>query len=284
MDWMTRLNEAMDYLEVHLTDEVDYKRLAQIACCSTYHFQRMFGYLAGTTLSEYVRRRRMSLAVVDLQAGEKIIDVATKYGYASPTAFNRAFQSIHGIAPSMAREPGTAVKSFSPIRFKLIVQGAEEMQYRVEQHGSFRIVGVSAPMDRAIEKNFEVVPQLWGKASMNGTIARLCGLMDGEVQGILGVSACGSEEDWRYFIAAATNRPVPEDMEAYEVPAMTWAIFPGDGVCPGAIQDLERRVVTEWLPGSGYEYANGPDLEVYLTPDPQKAKFEVWIPVVKKSL
>ena len=83
---------------------------------------------------------------------------------------------------------------------------------------------------------------------------------------------------------AATNRPVPEDMEAYEVPAMTWAIFPGDGVCPGAIQDLERRVVTEWLPGSGYEYANGPDLEVYLTPDPQKAKFEVWIPVVKKSL
>ena len=283
MDWMSRLNDAMDYLEDHLTEEVDYDRLAQIACCSTYHFQRMFGYLAGATLSEYVRRRRMSLAAADLQSGGKIIDVAAKYGYASPTAFNRAFQSVHGIAPSMAKESGVVVKSFSPIHFKLVVQGAEEMQYRVEQRGSFRVAGVSAPMDRDIEKNFEVVPQLWGKASMDGTIAELCGMMDGEVQGILGVSACGFQEEWRYFIAVATSRPAPRGMEAYEVPAMTWAIFPGDGVCPAAIQELERRIVTEWLPGSGYEYANGPDLEVYLTPDPRKAKFEVWIPVVKKS-
>ena len=67
------------------------------------------------------------------------------------------------------------------------------------------------------------------------------------------------------------------------VPAFTWAVFPGEGACPGAIQELERRIVTEWLPTSGYEYDNGPDIEVYLNPDPSDAKFEVWIPVKPKN-
>ncbi len=101
MEWIERLNKAIDYIEEHLNDKPDYEQLGKIACCSGYHFQRMFAYMAGTPLSEYVRKRKMSLAAVDLQDGsEKIIDVALKYGYNSPTAFNRAFQSVHGIAPA----------------------------------------------------------------------------------------------------------------------------------------------------------------------------------------
>ena len=91
MDWIDRLNEAVRYIEGNLTGEIEYEKLGQIACCSAYHFQRMFNYIAGVPLSEYIRRRRMSLAAVDIQGGEaKIIDVAAKYGYASPTAFNTA--------------------------------------------------------------------------------------------------------------------------------------------------------------------------------------------------
>ena len=89
MEWIDRLNEAMDYIEEHLTDTVDYEQLGRIACCSSYHFQRMFTYMAGITLSEYIRRRKMSRAVSDLQEGSrKIIEIAAKYGYQSPTAFN----------------------------------------------------------------------------------------------------------------------------------------------------------------------------------------------------
>ena len=85
MDWIERLNKAMNYIEEHLTDEIDYGQLGRIACCSAYHFQRMFTYMAGVPLSEYIRRRRMSLAAVDLQGKNvKIIDVAGKYGYNSP--------------------------------------------------------------------------------------------------------------------------------------------------------------------------------------------------------
>ncbi len=281
MEWVHRLNQSMHYIEEHLTDEIDYEQLARIACCSVYHYQRMFTYMAGISLAEYIRRRTMSLAAVDLQGGDKrIIDIAEKYGYRSPTAFNRAFQSFHGIAPSSVKDEGVSVKSFSPIVFKIAVKGATEMNYRIETKEAFRIIGLSAPLEQEIEKNFTVVPAMWQEASVNGTIQKLAGLMDTPPMGLLGVSACNDEEQWKYFIAVSSTK-ASDEFEEYTVPASTWAIFSGTGTNQ-SIQELEQRIITEWLPTSGYEYANAPDIEVYLNPDPQNAQYEVWIPVTKK--
>ncbi len=282
MEWIERLNDAVGYIEEHLTEEIDYERLGKIACCSSYHFQRMFTYMAGVPLSEYIRRRRMSLAAVDLQStGIKIIDVAGKYGYNSPTAFNRAFQSVHGIAPSAVKNEGVSVKSFPPVSFKIIVKEVEEMNYRIETKDAFRIVGVSVPLEKDIEKNFAVIPRKWQETAVNGTLQKLTGLMDTQPMGVLGVSTCNDTEPWRYYIAVASSQ-TDRDLEEYTVPAATWAVFPGTGTNQ-SIQDLERRIVTEWLPTSGYEYGNAPDVEVYLNPDPQNAQYEVWIPVVRKA-
>ena len=282
MEWIERLNASLNYIEEHLTEAIEIDDLAQIACCSSYHYQRMFTYIAGLPLSEYLRRRRMSIAAVELQQSEiKIIDLALKYGYNSPTAFNRAFQSVHGIAPSAVRKAGSVVKTFPPISFRITVKGVEEMNYRIEKKEAFRIVGLSAPMKNNTEENFSVVPQLWGKAAQEGFIPKLASMMNTSIMGILGVSACFDNEQWKYFISVATSLPAEAPLEEYTVPAYTWAIFSGEGACPQAIQELERRIVTEWLPTSGYEYDNGPDIEVYLEPDPSKARFEVWIPVVR---
>ncbi len=281
MEWIDRLNEAMEDIEKHLTDKVDYDRLGRIAGCSSYHFQRMFAYMAGITLSEYIRRRKMSLAAVDLQTGkEKIIDIAEKYGYQSPTAFNRAFRSVHGIAPSAVKQEGVCVKSYPPLVFQITVKGAQVMDYRIETKEAFRITGISAPLEKEIEKNFMVVPQLWQKAAQNGMIEKLAQMMDTEPMGLLGVSVCNELEQWRYYIAVASSKE-EEELDEYVVPAATWAIFPGEGT-NASVQELERRIVTEWLPTSGYEYADAPDIEVYLNADPQNAKYEVWIPVTKK--
>ncbi len=207
MEWVERLNQSMNYIEEHLTGEIDYEQLGRIACCSTYHFQRMFTYMAGITLAEYIRKRKMSLAAVDLRGGEeRIIDIAEKYGYHSPTAFTRAFQSFHGIAPSSVKEEGVSVKSFSPIMFKIAVKGATEMNYRIETREAFRIVGLSAPLDKEIENNFMVVPKMWQEASVNGTIQKLAGMMDTPLRGLLGVSACNDEEQWKYFIAVSSAK------------------------------------------------------------------------------
>lgn len=281
MEWVDGLNRTIAYIEEHLADEIRYDELAKLACCSVYHYQRMFACMAGVPLSEYIRRRRMSRAAVDLRAGEKVVDVGLRYGYQSPTAFNRAFQAVHGIAPSAVREEGAAVKSYPSLRFTIVVKGAEELEYRIEQREAFRIVGVSAPLDADLEKNFAVVPQLWGRAAADGTIPRLAGMMDGQPMGLLGISACGDREDWQYWIAVASSQPAG-DFQEYTVPAATWAVFPGEGTNV-AMQELERRIITEWLPTSGYEYGSAPDVEVYLNPDPNNARYEVWIPVVKKD-
>lgn len=281
MEWVKRLNSAISYIEENLTEQIDYAQLGRIACCSAYHFQRMFAYMAGVPLSEYIRRRRMSLAAVDLQRGERIIDVAGKYDYSSPTAFNRAFQAVHGIAPSAVKKAGVCVKSFPPISFTITIQGAEAMNYRIEAKEAFRIVGVSVPLEKDIEKNFAVIPSKWQEVSMNGTLQHLADMMDAQPMGVLGVSTCNDEEPWRYYIAVSSSQN-SDGLEAYIVPAATWAIFTGSGTNQ-SIQELERRIVIEWLPASGYEYGNAPDIEVYLNPDPQNAQYEVWIPVIKKQ-
>lgn len=281
MEWIERLNKSINYIEEHITEEISYDELAQIACCSTYHFQRMFTYIAGVSLSEYIRRRKMSLAAVDLQgSNEKIIDISLKYGYSSPTAFNRAFQSIHGVAPSALKNEGVSIKSFPPITFKFTVKGVEELNYRIETKPAFRIVGKSYPLNKEIEQNFLEVPQMWQNAVMDGTIKKIIALMNSQPQGVLGVSACNDNEKWKYYIAVSSTADIDTSLEEYIVPGCMWAIFPGGGT-GRSIQELEKRIVTEWLPTSGYEFTEGPDIEVYFNPDPNNTQYEVWIPIKK---
>lgn len=283
MEWIERLNSVMNYIEENLIEEIDYDEISKIALCSSYHFQRIFAYMADVPLSEYIRRRRLSRAAVDLlDENNKVIDVSLKYGYDSPTAFNRAFQRIHGIAPSEVRERRHSLKAYPPISFKISIKGDSAMEYRIEKREAFRIVGVSAPLEKEIEKNFEVVPAMWGLAAQNGTIEKLASMMDGDLKGLLGVSACYEEMDWKYFVAVASNQAAEENLEEFIIPEATWAIFSGRG-SNLSIQELERRIVTEWLPTSGYEYGNAPDIEVYINPNPEDAVYEVWIPVVQKK-
>lgn len=141
---------------------------------------------------------------------------------------------------------------------------------------------MSSPLEKEIEKNFEILPTTWANAASTGMIAQLAMMMDSEPKGLLGVSSCNEAENWKYYIAVASSKPLPDGLEENIIPASTWAIFAGEGTNQ-SIQDLEKRIVTEWLPTSGYEYGNAPDIEVYLNPDPQNAKYEVWIPVVRKE-
>lgn len=155
------------------------------------------------------------------------------------------------------------------------------MNYRIETKEPFRIVGVSVPLEKDIEKNFAVIPAKWGEIAADGTLQRLTCMMDTQPYGVLGISTCNDTEPWRYYIAVSSSRAT-DGLEEYTVPGATWAVFPGTGTNQ-SIQELERRIVTEWLPTSGYEYGNAPDVEVYLNPDPENAQYEVWIPVVKRQ-
>lgn len=284
MQWLTCLNEAMEYLEEHLCDDIEIDRMARIARCSSFHFQRMFSYIADVPLSEYIRRRRMTMAAVDLQSGGKVIDIALKYGYDSPTAFNRAFRSIHGISPSNARKSAAVVKAYPPISFKITIKGEAEMNYRIEKRDAIRIVGLREHYTGGIEESFAKVPLQWQKAYTEGITPQLCSIMNREPFGVLGVSTEAAAQEFDYYIAVATDREVPKGLHEYTIPECTWAIFECIGPMPAAIQNLQKRIISEWLPSSGYEYANAPDIEVYFEGDiaSEDYRCEVWLPVVKK--
>lgn len=260
LDWVKQLNIAIRYIEDHLTGTIEYDELAKMLCCSTYQFQRMFAFMNNVPLSEYIRRRKLSLAVADIQKGERVIDIALKYGYSSPTAFSRAFQCLHGITPSEARKKGTLLKTYPPISFKLTITGTEELTYRIEERSAFEVAGVSMLLDKSLEKNFCTVPQFWDNAVQDGTLAKLNSLDKGEVCDLLGISVCGDYETWKYYIAVATSETAKFEFGKLIIPASKWAIFSGKGTNV-SLQDLERRVITEWLPFSGFEYGNAPDFE-----------------------
>lgn len=190
------------------------------------------------------------------------------------------FRHFTGLPPSSVKNKDVSLKSFSPIVFRIAVKGAAEINYRIETKSAFRIVGVSAPIDKKIEKSFMEVPKMWQASSANGTIQKLAEMMDAPPMGVLGVSICNNDEQWKYFIAVSSTK-ASDKFEEYTVPASTWAVFSGEGTNL-SIQELELRIMTEWLPTSGYEYADAPDIEVYFNPDPQNTKYEVWIPIAKK--
>ena len=277
MQWTQHMNAAMDYIEENLEGELDPAQIARRACCSSFHFQRMFAYIAGIPLGEYIRRRRMTRAAEWLCAGMSVTQAAAQCGYESPTAFSRAFRSVHGLPPSQARSG--ALRAYMPMRFSLAVSGGAPLTYRMEALGAFNVMGLAAPIGSGVEENFQSAPGVWERAVRENALPRLLEKSSGPLPGLLGASAQFGEE-WRYMVGVCAQEAC-EGFEIWSVPACEWAVFFGSGAMPGAIQALERRAVLEWLPDSGYEYADAPDIEVYIVPEPQSAVFEVWLPVTR---
>lgn len=284
MDTLENMKNAIDYIEDNLNREIEYARIAKIALCSQYHFQRMFAFLMGVPLSEYIRRRRLTLAAFDLQnSRHKIIDIALKYGYNSPDSFSRAFMAMHGITPSKARENGRALKAYPRVTFSLSLKGVVEMNYRIEQKASFTIVGVKERLSH-IEGLGENIGRMWRETSAE-TIEQISGLGDTEPYGLLGVySGMYDDNTTDYYIATTTKKSCPETLCKLEIPSLTWAIFEITGSMPTAMAEMWGRIFSEWFPTAAYEHAEAPEVEWYSKGDLSATdyKSEIWIPVIKK--
>jgi len=280
VDWVERMNKAIGYIEDHLTEDIDYAEAAKVAGCSAYHFQRMFPFIADVSLSEYIRRRRLTLAAFELRnSGVKVIDLALKYGYDSPEAFARAFQQLHGAAPTAARHPGTKLKAYSRISFQFSVKGASEMNYRIEELDGFSIVGIQTRV--STNDAFRIVPGLWAGAAREGLFGELWEVRDAEhpIRGILGVCADGEhgqKEEFNYIMSTVSRQTPPEKMIKREFSKAAWAVFEAEGP-PEALGEMWRRLYTEWVPASAYELAYLPAIECYLPPEENKN--ELWVPV-----
>ncbi|MGW3796139.1 GyrI-like domain-containing protein [Micromonospora arida] len=282
---LDRLNEAMAYIERHLDQKIEVAELARIALTSEYHFRRLFSALAGMPLSEYIRRRRLTVAGADVLAGERtLLDVAVHYGYGSAEAFARAFHAVHGVGPGEARRTGAALRAQPRMSFRLTVEGSGSMEYRIVDKDAFALVGRKARVPLVHEgMNPAIVAFI--RSIDKETTERIEALSDQEPKGIVNVSDNladsrqeGTELD--YWHGVVTSAAPPEDLDALPVQAGSWAVFTTSGAFPQAVQFLWRDVFTQWFPSNPYRSRTGPEIcRVRVSADGTQADAELWIPV-----
>ena len=298
MDLLDRMNGAVGYIEENLDTEIDMARVARIACCSPYHFQRMFSFIADVSLAEYIRHRRLTMAALELQNSDvKVIDLAMKYGYDSHISFARAFCNFHGINPSLAREKGVKLKVCPRISFHIFVKGDVEMNYRIEEKPAISLIGKREKQTLLNEQNLIGIPAFWDRCNAKGVTQTLWDLnqippnqkeqtrQTGEcVLGVCDTSASEGDEFYYWIAAENPDNKRISGFETFEIPAGKWAVFEAVGPMPKASQDLWKQIYTDFFPVSGYEKAKGPDMEVYFKGDNSRPdyKSEIWIPIRKK--
>jgi len=301
MDMTENLNAAMRYIEKRLFDVIDFTEMARLASCSEYQFRRMFSYLAGMPLNEYIRKRRLSLAGdLLLSGGEKIIDIALQCGYESPDAFSKAFQAMYGVAPSTYRKNVTTPKAFPPLFFHLTLKGGIEMEYRIVERAAFYIMGKTGHIPLIYHGPNPRADEVWGKLR-HADLLVLMEYSEVEPKGILCVyeqtTKGNTQTKWegdeiQMCVGVVMEKPMPERFkgrfDAMPFEASTWLIFSAmDNTRDSTVASTQETYarIAEWLPSSEYEETGAPLLTWYDSYDftkPNK-KSEIWVPVRKRN-
>jgi len=281
------LNHLVDEIEAHLGDEADVDALAARLGTTGYHARRMFSSLAGMPVSEYVRRRRMTVAASDLIGGDDLLTIAVRYGYGSTEAFGRAFRAVHGASHGDVRRDGGPLRSQPQLRFRLTVEGSTPMDARITERPAFRLIGHAARVP-LIHEGINPHIQAHIASLPIEEHARLKQLSDTEPAGLLQVSADvdpdyaqGSELTYLHGVAITADTDVPADLDAIDVPAGAWAVFRTSGAYPAALQSTWAATATEWFPSNRWRLRPGPSIVAVLdrADDFSTATTELWLPI-----
>lgn len=286
MNLATGIQKAIDYIEEHITDELDLAEVAKQAACSTYYFQKIFGILCGITVGEYIRNRRLTLAGSELmKAHVKVIDTALKYGYESPESFTRAFTRFHGVTPTEAKREGGRLRSFSRFKVQIILKGGNSMNYNIVTKDAFTVLEKVEQHTVVGKQNKNTIPDFWNRAHKVGTIETLLKYASDRsfIFGICYGSGHSDSETFDYGIAVQCDPDTvaPEGFHVNTIPARTWVVAECTGPMPDAIQQLWHELCAEFFPTSDYTPTYEMDIEAYPDGDMTSAdyKSQIWIPI-----
>jgi len=285
---ISTLNRLVDLVEAHLLEDLDVARWAATLGTTEHHLRRMFSSLAGMPLSEYVRRRRMTVAATAVVAGRQdLLDVAVDHGYGSAEAFSRAFRAVHGASPGGVRRDGGPLRTQPRLSFHLTLRGSTPMDVRVLHRPAVRLLGHATRVP-LVHHGANPHIAAFVRGLPPGAVGRLRDLSSTEPAGLLAVSADldpdraeGTDLTYLHGAAVDAGTPVPEDLTALDVPAGTWAVFRSEGPHPQALQDVWARTATEWFPSNRWRLRPGPEVLAVLEEDRHAATAtcELWLPV-----
>lgn len=282
MNMLERLNTTIEYIEEHLLEDLHMPTIANVIGISESELQKTFYALTGISIVEYVRRRRLTLAGFELQKKNKsVLEVALEFGYSSPDSFTRAFRQIHGITPSSVKKGGYLLKSYGKITFVLTIKGVNAMNYKILKKEEIHIIGFKKWFSTENNIQMNEIPKMWDSVTeeMKKKITELS-----NNNGVIGLCADMYDGGFDYWIGCISDKNCPEDLEEITIAASSWAVFEIIGPMrplPNAMQDIWKRIYSEWLPNSGYEHAILPEIEYYTSGDMMMDdyKSEIWIPI-----
>lgn len=281
------LNRLVDEIEAHLADAPDIDGVARGFGTTGYHVRRMFSSLAGMSVSDYVRRRRMTVAAADVIGDEDLLGIAVRYGYGSTEAFGRAFRAVHGVAHGDVRRDGGPLRSQPQLRFRLTVEGSASMDARIHEQPAFRLIGYAARVplihegvNPHIQEHIASLPP-----AEHGRLKMLSNI---EPAGLLQVTADvddeyveGSELTYLHGVAVSAETSTPDDLDTIDVAAGTWVVFRISGPYPGALQSAWAATATDWFPSNPWRLRQGPPIVAIIerADDFSTAVCELWMPI-----
>ncbi len=287
MEWTEAVREAVSFMESHITEEITMHDVAAQVHISPFYFHKGFSILCGYSITEYIRNRRLALAGEELMGSDVTVTaLAMKYGYDSPDSFTKAFTRFHGYSPSAARRDKTMLKAFAPLQLSISLKGGYAMDYRITDKEAFSVLAASRVF--GYENARQEVPAFWQEHYASGGGEHVCGMFGINIDPQMG------NERFEYLIADIYNpsKEIPEGFVVRTIPALTWAVFPCKGALPQALQGVNEKIFSEWLPAlHEYEFAAGYCVEMYDAPDKypggtgdENYYTEIWIPVKKKGI
>jgi AraC family transcriptional regulator len=289
MDWINRMNKAVNYMELDLLKKINYNKISKEADTTLYHFQRMFHMLTGLTVGDYIRRRRLTRAAQEIaSSNDNIVNIALKYGYESHASFTKAFKRLHGFSPVMVRRGGIRIKAYPPLSFHLSVKGEASVDYKIRELKQFRFVGRLLKVATNPEVNRKIIPEFIKKCFEDRSMDRILkyavvpGYFKGAIAGTV-IEFMDNYENCIFMVGAESNvEPVPEGMEARMIKPQTYAIFEEIGPIPVTLHKLRDRIYSEWFPATQYINSEGPNFEMAfsVTPGINMFRSEIWIPVM----
>lgn len=282
------LNRLIDYIEGHLTEDISVSQLAKEVLISEYHLKRTFTFIAGMSLFDYIKNRRLALANRDLLEGEKVTDVAFKYRYGSIEGFSRAFRDWSGYLPTEVVKKGVQ-KSFPRLTFYIDVRGGKSMEFRIEKKEPFNVVGVTKRVPIQFEGVNTAIQEL-AQTITEQQRKEMHALGDLYPNQVINVSYGFDGErleekgSLMQMIGFATSKENPyADLEILDIEEHTWAIFPNKGPFPQTLQDTWGKIYAQWLPSSEYEVVEAPEISfTKWGEDSSNVYSEIWIAVKEK--
>lgn len=283
MDIFQNLTNVINYIEDHLKEEINVKEISKLAHCSEQHLRRMFPYLTGITISQYIRKRRLSAAALELYSSIiPIVDIALKYNYDSRISFSRAFKEFHGISPSEARKTGTIMELYPRLVFKLISNGGITMKYRLENLKEFKLFGVARKIEMH-ENKHEVLPIYAEEVMKNGTHDMTNDIIGHERGSSLhGIHYYGTHDASYYMFGweYQNHYNITDQMNVIDVKAGKWVVFQGSISYEqqNEFHQTWKEIYSNWFPNSNFQQGGNPCIEKFF-----HDHFEIWIPIEDKS-